>query len=179
MTFPRDTWALLAICFIPLSCLALKMEATCSPKMVADFELTTWRYIPRNRNRYNTSVNNDHRNSVFFDLYVNSWDITLPQGMPIPLSIQYSKALLIQLHFNQMSDNLHQNTKNKKCCSQLSTNFKRHAVFRKADESLVCSYKTRQFLQIYISKNNYHFWVIYRKINVLSFYSSYKRALQQ
>jgi hypothetical protein len=32
--------------------------------------------------------------------------------------------------------------KNGKCCSQLSTYFKRHMAFRKADESLVCSGKT-------------------------------------
>jgi hypothetical protein len=60
----------------------------------------------------------------------------------------------------------------------LGTNFKRHAVFRKADEALVCSYKTWQ-LQIYTPKNNYHFWAIYRKLNVLSFYSSYITALQR
>jgi hypothetical protein len=120
------------------------MEATCSPKMVADFQQTTWCYTPKDKNckKYNTSVNNDHRNSVFFDLSGNSSDTTLLQGMLVPLSIQYSKASLIQLHLNQMSDNLHQNMKNKKCCSQLGTNFKRHAVFRKADEALVCSYKT-------------------------------------
>jgi hypothetical protein len=32
--------------------------------------------------------------------------------------------------------------KNEKCCSQLSTYFKRLVAFRKADESLVCSDKT-------------------------------------
>jgi hypothetical protein len=38
--------------------------------------------------------------------------------------------------------------KMKKCCPQLSTYFERHMAFRKADESLVCSDKTLQFLQI-------------------------------
>jgi hypothetical protein len=41
-----------------------------------------------------------------------------------------------------MSDNPEQNMKNEKCWSQLSTYFKRHMAFRKADELLVCSDKT-------------------------------------
>jgi hypothetical protein len=41
-----------------------------------------------------------------------------------------------------MSDNPDQNMKNEKCCSQLSTYFKKYTLFRKADESLVCSETT-------------------------------------
>jgi hypothetical protein len=41
-----------------------------------------------------------------------------------------------------MSDNPDRDMKNEKCCSQLSTYFKRNMAFRKADESLVCSGKT-------------------------------------
>jgi hypothetical protein len=41
-----------------------------------------------------------------------------------------------------MSDNPDQNMKNEKCCSQLSTYFKRRMALRKADESLACSDKT-------------------------------------
>jgi hypothetical protein len=48
----------------------------------------------------------------------------------------YSKPLLIR-----MSDNPDRNMKNEKCCSQLSTYFKRHLTFRKALKSLVCSDK--------------------------------------
>jgi hypothetical protein len=40
-----------------------------------------------------------------------------------------------------MPDNPDQNMKIKKCCSRLSTYFKRHMAFRKANESLVCSEK--------------------------------------
>jgi hypothetical protein len=46
-----------------------------------------------------------------------------------------------------MSDNLEKNMKKGKCCSQLSTYFKSHMEFRKADESLVCSDKTLQFFK--------------------------------
>jgi hypothetical protein len=35
--------------------------------------------------------------------------------------------------------------KNEKFCSQLSTYFRRHTTFRKADESPVCSDKTSKF----------------------------------
>jgi hypothetical protein len=45
--------------------------------------------------------------------------------------------------------------------------------FRKADESLVCSDKTWQLVLTCINmfKNKYNFWVFYRWINILSFYS--------
>jgi hypothetical protein len=43
---------------------------------------------------------------------------------------------------NPVTVNLDRNMKNEKCCSQLSTYFKRHLAFRKADESRVCSNKT-------------------------------------
>jgi hypothetical protein len=54
-------------------------------------------------------------------------------------------------------------------------------TFRKADESLVCSHKTGQFLQTCIVttfKNKHNFWVFYRWINLLSVYSFYIEALQ-
>jgi hypothetical protein len=53
-----------------------------------------------------------------------------------------SKASLIHLQLNQMSDNPYRNKQNEKCCSQFNTYFKRHMAFRKADESLVSSDKT-------------------------------------
>jgi hypothetical protein len=42
---------------------------------------------------------------------------------------------------------------NEQCYSQLSTHFERHVTLIKADESLVCSDKTLQFLQ------NLHYYV--------------------
>jgi hypothetical protein len=73
----------------------------------------------------------------------------------------YSKPSLIRLQFIQMLDNMDQNIKNEKCCSQWGTYLKRHTEFTKADESLVCSEKTGQFLQtcIITFKNEYKFWV--------------------
>jgi hypothetical protein len=49
---------------------------------------------------------------------------------------QYSKPLLIKLQLIHVLDNTDRNIQNGKRCSQLSTYFKRHTVFRKADESL-------------------------------------------
>jgi hypothetical protein len=45
--------------------------------------------------------------------------------------------------------------KNEKCCSQLSTYFKRHMAFRKADESLVCPDKLTVSSEVhyYVKKN--------------------------
>jgi hypothetical protein len=70
----------------------------------------------------------------------------------------YSEPLLIRLQLIVISDNPDRNTRNEKCCSQFSTYSKRHVAFRKADESLVCSDKTRQLLQTYIItfKNKVH-----------------------
>jgi hypothetical protein len=59
----------------------------------------------------------------------------------------HSKLLIIRLRFTQMSDNSDLNMKYEKCCSQLSTYFKRHMEFSKTGESLVCSENTWQFLQ--------------------------------
>jgi hypothetical protein len=72
---------------------------------------------------------------------------------------KYSKPSLIWLQLIWMSNSPDRNMKNEKCCSQSSTHFKRHMSFRKADESLVCSDKTQQFLQTYITtfKNKYNF----------------------
>jgi hypothetical protein len=68
-----------------------------------------------------------------------------------------------------------------KYCLQLSTDTKRHVAFRKADESLVCSDKTWQFLQscVITFKNKYNFWVFYRWIYLLSLYSFSITALEQ
>jgi hypothetical protein len=61
---------------------------------------------------------------------------------------------------NPVTVNPDGNMKNEKCCSQLSTYFKRHLAIRKADESLVCSEKnTCQFPQtcIITFRNKYNF----------------------
>jgi hypothetical protein len=57
-------------------------------------------------------------------------------------------------------------SKYEECCSQLSTYFKGHVIFRKADESLACSDKTWRFLQtcIITFQNKYSFWVFYSSI---------------
>jgi hypothetical protein len=55
---------------------------------------------------------------------------------------QYSKPSLIRLQLLRVWDNPDRNMKCEKYCSQLSTYYKRHMPFRKADESLVCSDKT-------------------------------------
>jgi hypothetical protein len=82
----------------------------------------------------------------------------------------YSKPSLIRLQLFRMSDNPDRNMK--KCCSQLSTCFKRYMTFRKADKSLVWSDKIWQFLQTCITtfKYKYNFWVFYWWINILSYY---------
>jgi hypothetical protein len=49
----RVSWAKQATCFVLVSCLAysltLKMEATCSCKMLVDFQWTSQRYTPEDR----------------------------------------------------------------------------------------------------------------------------------
>jgi hypothetical protein len=84
----------------------------------------------------------------------------------------YSKPLLNRLQLIQMSDNSDQNWKMKSAVHSWVHTLRRHMAFRKADESLVCSDKTWQFLQNYIItfKNKYYFWVFYWWINVLSFF---------
>jgi hypothetical protein len=81
----------------------------------------------------------------------------------------FSYTLTNPITVNRMSGNPYRNMKNEKFCSQLSTCFKRHMVFRKADELLVCSDKTSQFLQtcIITYKNKHNFWIFYRWINKL------------
>jgi hypothetical protein len=50
----------LATCFMLVFCLAyslnLKMEATCSSETLADFQGTTWRYIPEYGTLLNTYI---------------------------------------------------------------------------------------------------------------------------
>jgi hypothetical protein len=52
----------LATCFMVLSFLvysaALKMEATFSAETLLDFQRTTWRYFPEDRNFYNQNGDN-------------------------------------------------------------------------------------------------------------------------
>jgi hypothetical protein len=51
---PTTYWAMLATYFTVVSCLAysstLKMEVTCYSEESVDFQVTTQRYIPENRN---------------------------------------------------------------------------------------------------------------------------------
>jgi hypothetical protein len=58
-----------------------------------------------------------------------------------------SEPSLIRLQLTRVSDNPERNLKNDKFSPQVSTYFKRRMAFRKADESLVCSDKTSQFLK--------------------------------
>jgi hypothetical protein len=61
---------------------------------------------------------------------------TKKQKVALPFTLFWSVKYIQQTLANPVTDNPDKNMENEKFCSQLSTCFKRHMGFGKADESL-------------------------------------------